>query len=60
MPIRLITFKEQLNCQKMKNLKPLARGKGITPGKLRKAELVDALYTKMTNDRAKSNRKRRK
>ena len=60
MPFQKLGLRDQLTCHKVKELKPLAREKGITPGKLRKADLVDALYTKISKDRAKERRKRRK
>ena len=60
MPFQKLGLRDQLTCHKVKELKPLAREKGITPGKLRKTDLVDALYKKISNDRAKERRKRRK
>ena len=59
MPFQKLGLRNQLACHKVKELKPLAREKGITPGKLKKANLVDALYEKISKDRAKARRKRR-
>ena len=44
MPFQKLGLRDQFTCHKVKELKPLAREKGITPGKLRKPDLVDALY----------------
>ena len=59
MPFRNIGLRDQLACHKMNELKPFAKKNGIKPGKLRKTELVDVLYEKISKDRAKARRKRR-
>ena len=51
MPFQKLGLRDQLTCHKVKELKPLAREKGITPGKLRKDELVDAIHNKMSKNK---------
>ena len=60
MPLKKLTLKQRIACRTKKELIPIAREKGITPGKLKKAELVDSLYEKISKDRAKEKRKRRR
>ena len=53
-------LRDQLNCRNVKQLKQLAKENGIDLSCPKKADLVDALYKKISDDRAKERRKRRK
>ena len=53
-------LRDQLNCRNVKQLKALAKENGINLSCPKKADLVDSLYKKISNDRAKERRKRRK
>ena len=53
MPFQKLGLRDQLTCHKVKELKPLAREKGITPGKLRKDQLVNRIFNKTTKKNKK-------
>ena len=50
----------QLNCRKVKELKELAKENDIKLSRPKKADLVDALYKKISSDREKERKRRRK
>ena len=53
MPLNKLKTRERVACHKMKELKSFAKEKGIKPGKLRKAELVEAIVEKLPKKKKK-------
>ena len=53
MPLNKLKTRERVACHKMKELKSFAKEKGIKPGKLRKAELVEAIVKKLPKKKKK-------
>ena len=53
MPLKKLTLKQRIACRTKKELIPIAREKGITPGKLRKDQLVNRIFNKTTKKKKK-------